>query len=142
FDYVLQFSDVAWPRVACQPRHGLARNLADLFSDLARKLLHEKKREQWNVARPFAQRRHLDWKNIEPIEQISAKLSRTDALFQIAVAGRDDPHVDSNRAAAADRLELLLLQNPQQFYLRICGQFTYLVEQKRAAVSEFKAAIA
>jgi hypothetical protein len=42
---------------------------------------------------------------------------RRDSLFQIAVRSGDDPHVNSDRATAADGFELLLLQNAKQLYL-------------------------
>ncbi len=86
-----------------------------------------------DVLRPRAQRRHGQRQHVQPVEQVFAELAGFRALQQIAIGRRDDAHVDLHRLAAADRLDLALLQRAQQLHLRRQRQLADLVEKQRAA---------
>src|SRR5204862_8058966 len=58
--------------------------------------------------------------------------------IKIAVAGRNNTDVHLDSAAAAQRLELVLLKNPQQFDLRVEGKLADFIKKKAAAVGQFK----
>jgi hypothetical protein len=50
--------------------------------------------QDWNIGAPLPQRRQVDGKNIEPVEQIFAKLFVHNVLVQIAVGGGNDAYID------------------------------------------------
>src|SRR5207249_9534914 len=54
---------------------------------------------------------------------------------------RDDPHVDPDDLAAADPLDLPLLQKPQQLHLEWHAHLGDLVEEQRAAVGQLESAL-
>src|SRR6202011_708185 len=85
-----------------------------------------------NVFRALAQRRHRDREDVQAIEQILAEAAFLHGGDQVAVGGGDDAYVDLDRLAAADRVDLVLLQRAQQFDLRGERQLAYLVEEQRA----------
>ena len=60
---------------------------------------------------------------------------------QVAVRGRDDPHVDRDRLAAAERPHRALLQHPQQLDLQGGRHVPDFVEQQRAAVGLLEQAL-
>src|SRR5262249_42572040 len=74
-------------------------------AELGDKELHQES----NIAGAFPERRQYEWKHIEPIEQVLAKLPFTDRPGQIAIGGSDDAHIDLDRLRAADAFELALL---------------------------------
>jgi hypothetical protein len=55
---------------------------------------------------------------VQAVEQVLAEASAFDVVDQVAVGGRDDPHVHLDGLPSADRLDLALLEGAQQFYLR------------------------
>ena len=91
---ILQLTNIAGPVVSHQPIDRLAADAFDPFSNPGRKLVHEKVDQQGNVIQPFAKRRQRQRKHIEPIIQILAEGSFANALEQITISRRDDPHVD------------------------------------------------
>jgi hypothetical protein len=99
----------------------------------------KKRDELWNIRRAFAQRRHAERENVQSIEEIRAKATVSDSLFQITVGRGDDQDVDPDGTAAAYWLELLLLQDAQQLDLVFERQFTDFIEEDGATVGEFKA---
>src|SRR5690348_11789666 len=52
----------------------------------------------------------------------------------------DDTHVDFDRAAAPDRLDLALLKNAQELHLGLGRELADLVEEDRPAVRELESA--
>ena len=88
----------------------------------------------------FAQRRHVDRKDVQAVEQIGAKLSVADRLIEVAIRGGDHADAHAHRPAAADRFELLLLKDAQQLDLRVERQLTDFVEEDRAAVGDLEPA--
>ena len=88
----------------------------------------------------FAERWHVDREDVQAIQQIGAERPAADRLCEVAIGGCDHAHVDVLRPAAADRLELLLLEHAQQLHLRIERQLTDLVEEDCAAVGDLEPA--
>ena len=105
------------------------------------KRLHEMLDQQRDVLAPFAQRRHLDRDDVEPVEQVLEELAVGDQLPQIAIGRGDHAHVDLLRALGAERLELAILQHAQQLRLHRQRDGADLVEEDRAAVGEREAAL-
>ncbi len=101
-------------------------------------MLREIPDEGRNVFPSIAQRRHRDRKNIQPIVQVAAKLLRLNHRLQILVCRSNQAHVDSDGLGAAQPLELLLLQNSEQFRLQLQWNFSNLIKKNRAFVGQFK----
>ena len=59
---------------------------------------------------------------------------------KIAVGGRDEPHVDAERAGAAEPFELVLLEHAQDLGLRAGAHVADFVQEQRAAVGLLEAA--
>ena len=74
--------------------------------------------EQRDVPAALAQRRHVQRDHREPVEEVLAEAPGGDQVLEVAVGGGDHPHVDAHRLAAADPLEALALEHPQQLGLR------------------------
>ena len=104
--------------------------------------LREGGREPGHIISSFAQGRHVDRENTQPIVQVLAELSFLYRGEQIAVGRGDHAHVDFAGLRAADRLELALLQHAQQLALQVERQLADLVEEERAAVGQGEAAVA
>ena len=92
------------------------------------------------IVEAFAQRRHADRKDVQPEEQILAKLAAADARLEIAMGRGEDADVDAARLDAADTLERALLQHAQQLHLHVEAHVADLVEKQRAAVGELEPA--
>ena len=60
--------------------------------------------------------------------------------MRFSVGRRHQPHVDAPGARAAQALNLLLLQDPQQLGLQVERHVPDLIEEQRALVRQFKAA--
>ena len=80
------------------------------------------------------QRGQADRDHLQPVVQIAAEGAGGDRIFQVAVRGREDPHVDLDRIVRADAGDLAVLQHPQQLDLRGQRHVAHLVEKQRAAV--------
>jgi hypothetical protein len=83
---------------------------------------------------PRAQRRLVDTQHAQPVKQVRAKTPVAHRFLQIDVSRGDDPHVDRNRFAPAEPLDLAFLQKAQQARLAFERQVADFVEQQRAAV--------
>ena len=61
-------------------------------------------------------------------------------LFQRAIGGTHDPHIDRFGAAAAQHFVRAVLQHPQKLYLAAGIEIADLVEENGAFIGHFKAA--
>jgi len=93
-----------------------------------------------DVLAAFPQGRELEAHHIEAMKEVFAELPLANHRFQIAVCRGDDAHIHRNRFRPADPLEGLLLENAQEFYLRVGRQVADFVEEERALVGLLEAA--
>ncbi len=93
-----------------------------------------------DVARPLAQRRDAQADHVEAEVQVLAEAAGGDLCRQVAVRGGEDAHVDAHRAAAAEAVDLALLDGAQQLGLQAGVHLADLVEQQRAAVGRLELA--
>ena len=101
----------------------------------------EKVRHQGgHVIGSIAQRRQIDRNDVQPVVEILAKSPFVDFVEQIAIGCGHDPAVDLNRPGVADPFELVLLQNAEQFDLKLGADRVDLVEENRPAVCCLEAA--
>src|ERR1051326_362241 len=84
----------------------------------------------------------MDRNEIEPIEQIFAKLAARDHICEIAISRGDDTQIDSARNARAEHFIGAILQHAQQFHLRVSIEIADLIKKDRAAVGQFESAFA
>ena len=81
----------------------------------------------------------MDRQDVQSVEEIFSEAMVGDLLLQVPIRGGDQPYVHLDRLGASDALEFMLLQHPQQLDLRISGQVSDFVEEKRALVSQLEA---
>ena len=110
----------------------------NFFPGLFRIALDQVLDEQRDVVHPFAQRGDLDWKDIQPVEEILAKCACRHGCLQVAVRGGQHAHVHGNRLAAADPFNFPLLEHSQQRDLSLGRQVADLVKEDRPAVGQLK----
>src|SRR6266446_1365254 len=137
---ILKFANVARPRVRRQFRHRFRGNLVDLSTHPAGIDLHKVFHQRPNVFTARPQRRKRDRKNIQTIVEIAAKFVSFHHFNQISMGRSYEANVHLVSPAAPQALELLLLQNTQQFWLQWQRNVAHLVEEQRPFVSQFKTA--
>ncbi len=138
FDDVLELAHVARPVVARRALEECRRNAVEGLAQFAGCFSEEVAHEQRDVLAPFAQRRHGDREDVEPVEKVRPELAGSRAAAEVAVRCRDQPHVGAQRARAANTLELLLLEHAQELRLRLERELADLVEEDAAAVGELE----
>ena len=95
--------------------------------------------EERDVLGTFAQRGYPDRDHVQSIEQVGAKGALLNHLLEILVGRGDHSHIDRCRAAAAAQsLNLTLLEHPEQFGLQFQREVADFVEEQRAAVRGLK----
>src|SRR5271154_6864313 len=80
----------------------------------------------------------MEGKYIEAIEQILAKNIFEHGLFQIAVRGGYDAHLNMHGLPASETPEFLVLQNLQQLGLETQIHVADFIQKQRAAVCQFE----
>ena len=116
-DGVLQLAHVAGPVVGDQRLHRLlgdpGRRRGRRVAELRQEVLHQ----QRDVVLALSQRRHMDGDHVQAVVQVLAETPGVDLFLQVPVGRGDHPAVDLDRRAAADPLELLVLEHAQQLAL-------------------------
>ena len=92
-----------------------------------------------NILDPLRQRRQVNRNRVEAMIQVGAKRTSTDRPVQVAVGGRDYPDVYFDGPVTPNAFEAFVLQNMQQFRLKIDGQLSDFVQKNGAPVRHFKA---
>src|SRR5438445_1373864 len=105
-DDVLQLAHVAGPAVGAQGRQRLRRRPVDPLAELVVEATDEVPDEQRDVLAARAQRRHRQVYDVQPVVEVVAEAAAGDGLGEVDVRGGDDAHVDLDRAAGADPLDL------------------------------------
>jgi len=96
--------------------------------------------ERRNVFTARPQRRQWDRKHIQPIVEVAAKFVSLYHFNQISMSRGYEANVYLMSPAAAQALEFLLLQDPQQFGLQRQRNVSHLVQEQRSFVSQFESA--
>ena len=128
FDDIPQFADVAGPMIILELGDACARESRLGTAQFSDRRFNEMFRQQRDIFHPFAQRRNLDGKHVEPIVKVFAKASRRHGLFEIAIGRGNHSHVGQARAVFADAFITFLLQHAEQFAL--CDNDVVLVTLK------------
>src|ERR1035438_3928696 len=128
--------------MALERFHHVLGYAVDHFALPLGELSNEVAYQKGNIPLPFPQGRQVDWENIQAVVEIGAKLLFLDHAPQVLISGGDHSHVHWDRAAAAEALDLPLLQNSQEFRLEFQGKVADLIEKQRAAIRGLKASLA
>jgi hypothetical protein len=139
-DDVLELSHVARPCIGLEQRERAWVDPADHLAGLLGIAIDEVLRQQADIRRPLAQRRHADRKHVDAVVEVAAERPRGNRRLEVAVGRGDDAHVGANRGRSADPLELALLQHAQEGHLGLERQLSDLVEEERPARRHFEAA--
>ncbi len=131
---VAQLAHVAGPVVRLQHGHGVLADEPARQAGAERDLLHEIFDQQRDVLATLGQRRHPDRHHGEAVVEVLAELAGRDLRFDVAAGRRDDADVDLYLVAAADPLEGLLHQHPQDLVLSLARHVGDLVDEQRAAM--------
>ena len=76
-------------------------------------LLDEVARQQWYIFPAVPQRRNVQWKNMQAIIKVGAKLVFLNHCLQIAICGGDQTCIGADRAITAYTLKFLVLNGAQ-----------------------------
>src|SRR4029453_4133238 len=90
--------------------------------------------------RSLAQRRDVDRKDVQAVQQIGAELSVADSLIEVSIRGRDNPDAHADCLSAPKWFELLLLKDAQQLHLCVEGKLSDFVQKDGAAIGQLKSA--
>src|SRR5690606_38715336 len=132
-DDVLQLAHVARPVVTVEAVEGIERQGRLRQAHVRSQCRHEVPHQQRQVLDPFTQRRYSHADDVEPVEQVLAEQPLLDALFKVAIGGRDDPHVDRRLAVGPDLADGPGLEHAQQVHLHGERHLADLVEEYGAA---------
>ena len=114
--------------------HRFRRHALDVPVQFAVHAGEEVFQQQGNIVDPLAQRRDADRQHVQAVEEVLPEAAGGGQGLQVLIGGGDDADIAMNRGVAPDALELLFLQQPQQFRLRARRHIAHLVHEDRAAV--------
>src|SRR4030095_5658510 len=139
-DDVLEFPHVPRPGVTGQSFQTPSTEPLNWLPDSSRKSAREESDEQSDIRRSLAQRRDVDRKDVQAVQQIGAKLSVADSVIEVPIRGRDDADTHADRLAAPNWFELLLLKDAQQLHLCVEGKLPDFVQKDGAAIGKLESA--
>src|SRR3982751_1901150 len=92
-DDVPEFANVTRPRVMLQRSHIVSVDRVDALAECFGELLDETPDQQRDVLDALPQWRDMNREHVQPVVEILSKRPLSDALFEIAMCGRDDPRI-------------------------------------------------
>jgi len=134
---VLEFADVAGPRVIAEAAAGFGAEGERRLSQFAAKFFEEVGSEEKNVVAAIAQGRNRERNGGDAEVEIFTKEFFTDAGGEIAVGGNDDAEVHVNGLRATDAFKAAFFEDAKELGLAGQGQFADFVEEEGAALREF-----
>ena len=93
-----------------------------------------------NVLAALPKGGHVNRKDAESVKQVFAKLTVYNEPLEISVGRGYHSNIDASSDIVTNALEFALLQHAQQFSLQFHRDFTDLIEENGASVSELKPA--
>src|ERR1700678_2060928 len=138
-DHVLQFAYVAGPSIGLECCHGLWRNIIDRLAHPPAEDIDELLNQRWDIFAARAQWRQQDGKHVQPVVEVAAKFALSYHHREIPVRRGHQPNVHVMRPAASQALELVLLQDAQQFGLQRCGNVSHFVQKQGSLMGHFEA---
>src|SRR5262245_53405850 len=117
-DDVAQLAHVARPVMRAQRRERIVRQSDGWAPSCAARLLHERSRERFDLAAPFAKRGDRDHHHVEAEVEVLAEASGAHERLEVAVRRGDDPYVYGLGATTAEAQDLTVLEHAQELHLR------------------------
>src|SRR6202453_339792 len=137
---VTKLPDIPRPVVRLQDGQRVRADVPLGESRVLRYLDHEIFDEFGNVLAAIGKAGHADRHHRQPMIEILAKFSGRDIGFDVAAGGGNDAEVDGDLGAAADTLERLIDQHPQDLVLSLARHIGDFVDEQRAAMGLFERA--
>src|ERR1051326_5608109 len=116
-NHILQFADVAWPRMPAQHDLRPLRKTADLFFILPGKFSDEMPRQQGKIIHSLVERWSMNLHHGQSKKQVLTKPSLVHFSAQVFVRCSHKPHIHFLRAKRPNALHFLVLKHAQQFCL-------------------------
>src|SRR5262249_41646175 len=138
FEDVLQFADVAGPRIGPETPERLGRNRRGRAPETLGRSFQQMGNQQRQVIEALSKRGQAESHALQPVEEVLPKLALCDHLLEVLVGRSDDAHIDADRLDAADPLDLALLEGPQDLHLHAGRHVADLVEEERAFLGELE----
>jgi len=91
--------------------------------------------QELDVTAALPERRHVDGKHIESVQQILAQLSFLHCMLGNPIGRGDHAHIDGDGSLAPDPGHSPGLEDPQQLHLELVGHLGDLVQEESAAGS-------
>ena len=110
---ILQFPHISRPIMLDQQSEGFGEDSPDLLAHSLTRLMKKVLRQERDVFFPVAQRRQRDTKDIESVIQVLTKYAVGDSFCEVRIGRGNDPDIGQRGHGAANRLELVLLQDPK-----------------------------
>src|ERR1700682_5621357 len=107
--HIAQFTNVSRPAVRHQRITSVFPQTLGRTAHRMSELLQELLGEQRDIADAIAERWPLYVEHLQPVKEIFPERASLDGLAQIAIAGRDDPHVGSLGWRAPEALKFAAL---------------------------------
>src|SRR5262249_20819280 len=117
FNNVAKLADVARPMIAPERLHAFAVNPPYFLSSEREQFLEKSLDETWQIVDSVAERRQLDRKHIQPVEEVLAELAVANRGIEVAIRGGQHADIAGDLGGSAEAPELALLEHPQQFRL-------------------------
>src|SRR6266542_2535184 len=140
-DRVLELADVPGPAVALERRERRRGEPRERLRVLPGQPSQERAREERNVLAPIAERREPHRHDVQPVEQVLAEAPGAHLGGEVLVRRGDDPDVHLDRLRPAEPLHDAVLQHAQELHLDRRRHLPHLVEEQRAAMGAFEAAL-
>ena len=118
FDQVFQLPNVSRPVILLQDCNYFVRQRPCPAVELLVVVFEEVGAQIFNVATPFAQRRHVQIHHVDAVIEILAEGPGFDFRLQVAVGRAHHSHLDLLVFLGADAAELAILQELQQLRLQ------------------------
>lgn len=91
-----------------------------------------------DVLAAVTQGSHFQRHDIQSVKQVLPETALPDPHGKVMRRAGDDANINLHPGTAADPLEALLGQHPQQFRSRLGGHFRHFVQEQRAAMRLFE----
>src|SRR5512143_284090 len=103
---------------------------------------HEVPRKKRYVISPITEGRQVYPDDVQTIIEVFPEVLCLDRLSQILVCRCDNPYIHSDRSCAADREERHVLENTEQFDLKVLAHRFDLIQEYRSCRSSFEKTLA
>src|SRR3970282_272161 len=138
--HVLEFADVAWPRIGQEDLLGLLVESPNALLEQGVELLDKQLAEEMHIPAPLSQGGDLPRHHLQSVVEVLSKGAGLHQFLQLLIGRGDDAHIDRNIRETPDPPEGPSLQNPQELGLDYWGHVADFVQEDCAAVSHFQEA--